>query len=172
MTPRLPSRGQLPLIAWLPRACTVGVMSNNIYVQLPGWVTRHHTIDLGGHPRWRRHQAALLPRANIVPRPRLHVHVESDRCEGRAQVLLPRRRRRLRTPPLHGVRLPILAHRSESVACCRWGTLRNEYEPDPELTIKPTRSRLNLDEDEDNDWLRRRSRRLALGHLDAISRLD
>ena len=52
------------------------------------------------------------------------------------------------------------------------GTLRNEYEPDPELTIKPIRSRLNLDEDDDYRWLRRRARRYALGHLEAIGRLD
>jgi len=52
------------------------------------------------------------------------------------------------------------------------GTLRNEYEPDPELTIKPIRSRLNLDEDDDYRWLRRRAKRYALGHLAAIARPD
>jgi hypothetical protein len=52
------------------------------------------------------------------------------------------------------------------------GTLRNEYEHDPELTIEPLRPRLDLDDDADFEWLQRRARRYALGHLDAICRLD
>ena len=52
------------------------------------------------------------------------------------------------------------------------GTLRNEYRQDPELTIKPTRSRLDLDDDDDYNWLRRRAQRYALDHPDAVGRLD
>ena len=168
-----PTRGLLQPIAWPPGTRTVSVMSNNMYVQLPGWVGPGVTQSI---------LEDILGGGGIEP----HCYPEQTSCPDLGCWIT------LNLKGL-GVERQFFFHADGDAFgrrlittrdCPFWrtvlgqlvavvgGTLRNEYRPDPELTIKPTRSRLDLDEDDDYNWLMRRAQRYALDDPDAVGRLD